>query len=122
MKNFRDLKVWHKAHSLALESYKATVAFPKQEMFGMTSQIRRVAVSIAANIAEGCRKRGNGEFQRFLNVATGSASELEYHFLLAHDLGLVDHPEYKRLTEAVVEVKRMLSALARKVEVERLAG
>ena len=82
MKDFRDLRVWEKAHQLALDSYKATNGFPKTEMFGMTSQIRRAAVSIAANIAEGCGKRGNGEFQRFLNIATGSASELEYHFLL----------------------------------------
>jgi len=71
MKNFRDLKVWHKAHLLALDSYKITSSFPRHEMFGMTSQIRRAAVSVAANIAEGCGKRGNGEFQRFLNVATG---------------------------------------------------
>lgn len=65
MKNFRDLRVWEKAHLLALESYKVTNDFPRAEMFGLTSQIRRAAVSIAANIAEGCGKRGNGEFQRF---------------------------------------------------------
>ncbi len=122
MKNFRDLQVWHKAHLLALDSYKATDSFPRQEMFGLTSQIRRAAVSIAANIAEGCGKRGNGEFQRFLNIAAGSASELEYHFLLARDLQLFDDLGYKRLNAAVVEVKRMLSALVRKVDAERLAG
>ena len=66
MKDFRDLDVWHKAHQLTLDAYRITASFPKQEMFGMTSQIRRAAVSIAANIAEGCGKRGNGEFQRFL--------------------------------------------------------
>jgi four helix bundle protein len=65
MKNFRDLQVWHKAHQLTLESYKATNGFPKQELFGLTSQIRRAAVSIAANIAEGCGKRGNGETGNF---------------------------------------------------------
>ena len=119
MKDFRDLKVWAKAHNLALDSYKATNEFPKAEMFGITSQIRRAAVSVAANIAEGCGKRGNGEFQRFLNIATGSASELEYHFLLARDLHLFDETAYKRLSMSVVEVKRMLSALARKVESER---
>lgn len=122
MKDFRDLQVWRKAHMLALYSYRETNRFPKQEMFGMMSQIRRAAVSIAANIAEGCGKRGNGEFQRFLNVATGSASELEYHFLLAHDLELFDELAYKRLNTAVIEVKRMLSALVRKVEAERLSG
>src|SRR6476659_3884172 len=122
MKNFRDLRVWERAHRLALYSYEATNGFPKAEMFGLTSQIRRAAVSIAANIAEGCGKRGNGEFQRFLNMAGGSASELEYHFLLAHDLRLLDDKAYSGLNDSVVEVKRMLAALARKVESERLAG
>ena len=122
MKNFRDLKVWEKAHLLTLDSYRVTNSFPRQELFGITSQIRRAAASIGANIAEGCGKRGNGEFQRYLNIAAGSASELEYHFLLAHDLRLLDTAAYARLDGAVVEVKRMLSALVRKIETERLAG
>jgi len=88
----------------------------------MTSQIRRCAASIAANIAEGCGKRGNGEFQRYLNVAAGSASELEYHFLLAHDLSLLGNTSYQQLNAGVVEVERMLASLVRKVEAERLVG
>lgn len=107
---------------LALDAYRSTTTFPKQEMFGLTSQTRRAAVSIAANIAEGCGKGGNGEFQRFLNIATGAASELEYHFLLAHDLRLIDDTSYKQLSHEVVEVKGMLAALARKIESERLAA
>ena len=91
-------------------------------MFGMTSQIRRAAVSIAANIAEGCGKRGNGELQRFLGMAAGSAGELEYDFLFAHDLRLVTGPEYGHLSTGVGEVKRMLACLLRKVDAERLAG
>lgn len=122
MKNFRDLQVWHKAHLLALESYRVTNGFPKQEMFGLTSQIRRAAVSVAANIAEGCGKRGNAEFQRFLGIATGSASELEYHFLLARDLQFLSQSVYERVNASVVEVKRVLSGLVRKIESERLAG
>lgn len=122
MKDFRNLKVWEKAHRLTLDSYKATGTFPKAEMFGLTSQVRRAAASIAANIAEGCGKRGHAEFQRFLNIATGSASELEYHFLLARDLLFLDEAVYQRLSVSVVEVKRMLSALVRKVEAERLAN
>ena len=122
MKNFRDLQVWHKAHELTLESYKATNGFPKQESFGLTSQIRRAAVSVAANIAECCGKRGNGEFQRFLGIAAGTASELEYHFLLAHDLNLIADLNYEQLNDGVVTVKRMLAALLRKVDAERLAG
>ena len=79
-------------------------------------------MSVAANIAEGCGKRGNGEFQRFLNIACGSASELEYHFLLARDLAFLSDPDYQNLNNSVVEVKRMLASLVRKVAAERLAG
>jgi len=122
MKDFRDLHVWQKAHSLTLSSYRATEAFPKAETYGLTIQIRRCAASIAANIAEGCGKRGNGEFQRFLNIACGSASELEYHFLLARDLAFLNEEDYRTLNSAVVEVKRMLASLAAKVEAERHGG
>ncbi len=122
MKNFRDLQVWHKAHSLTLASYRITNTFPKQEMYGLTSQIRRCAASVAANIAEGCGKRGNGEFYRFLNIALGSASELEHHFLLAYDLRSCQQESYKHLDHRVVEIKRMLASLACKVQADRLAG
>lgn len=122
MKDFRSMKVWEKAHLLALDSYKASDAFPRTEVFGLVSQIRRAAISIAANIAEGCGKRGNAEFQRFLNIAAGSASELEYHFLLARDLHFLDPELCERPKSATVEVKRMLAALVRKIEAERLAG
>jgi four helix bundle protein len=122
MKDFRDLVVWRKAHLLTLASYRATETFPKQEMNGLTAQIRRCAASIAANIAEGCGKHGNAEFQRFLNIAAGSASELEYHFLLSKDLGLMSEEGYGHLHNGVVEVKRMLASLTGKVNEERLAG
>lgn len=116
MKNFRNLIVWQKAHTLTLASYRGTAAFPKQEIYGLTSQIRRSSASIAANIAEGCGKRSNSEFQRFLQIATGSASELEYHFLLAKDLGFLGSEEYQLLAAAVTEVKKMLAGLIRKIE------
>ena len=122
MKNYRDLQVWHKPHSLTLASYRITNTFPKQEMYGLTSQIRRCAASVAANIAEGCGKRGNGEFYRFLNIALGSASELEYHFLLARDLSFVTEESYKHLDHRVVEINRVLASLACKVQTDRLAG
>ena len=111
-----------KAHRLTLAAYASTSTFPREEMYGLTNQIRRCAASIAANIAEGCGKRGNPEFQRFLNIATGSASELEYHFLLARDLGFLIDLDYTRLDNAVVEVKRMLVSLVRKVEEDRRTG
>jgi four helix bundle protein len=116
MKDFRDLLVWRKAHLLTLASYRATEMFPKQEMYGLTSQIRRCAASIAANIAEGCGKHGNAEFQRFLNIAASSGSELEYHFLLSRGLGFLTVERYEELHNGVVEVKRMLASLTRKVK------
>jgi four helix bundle protein len=97
MKDFRDLLVWRKAHLLTLTSYRATETFSKQEMYGLTAQVRRCAASIAANIAEGWGKHGNAEFQRFLNIAAGSGSELEYHFLLSRDLGFLSAERYEEL-------------------------
>jgi four helix bundle protein len=119
MKNFRDLIVWQKAHQLTLASYRNTARFPREEIYGLTSQIRRCSASIAANIAEGCGKRGNNEFQRFLHIATGSASELEYHFLLAKDLAFIADAEYQQLERSVVEVKKMLAGLIKKIETDR---
>ena len=119
MKDFRDLKVWEKAHQLTLAAYKMTASFPREELYGLTSQIRRCSASVAANIAEGCGKRSNSEFQRYLQIAAGSASGLEYHFLLAKDLKFVKESDYLRLDEGVCEVKRMLAALVRKVDLER---
>lgn len=119
MKDFRDLKVWEKSHELTLAAYEATATFPKQEMFGLVSQIRRCASSVPANIAEGCGRRRNGEFHRFLQIAMGSASELEYHLLLSRDLKFLDEQVYRPLNDRVEEIKRMLSSLARKVDGER---
>ena len=86
MQDFKKLKVWQKAHLLAVETYQATTAFPQDELYGLTSQIRRAGVSIPANIAEGCGREGSAEFNRFLQIAMGSIAELEYHFLLASEL------------------------------------
>jgi four helix bundle protein len=119
MKDFRDLKVWEKAHALALACYSVSASFPKHEVFGMVSQIRRASASIGANIAEGCGRGGNAEFQRFLQIALGSASELEYHFLLSRDLHFLDAETHDRVQANVVEVKRMLAGLIRKVDLER---
>ena len=121
MKDFRDLKVWEKAHEIALASYAMTANFPKHEVFGIVAQIRRAASSIGANIAEGCGRGGNAEFQRFLQMAMGSASELEYHFLLARDLGFLGAEVYEEMQAKVVEAKRMLAGLIRKVDAERRA-
>jgi four helix bundle protein len=122
VKDFRDLLVWRKAHVLTLDCYRISGTFPKYELYGVISQIRRAAASIGANIAEGCGKRSNGEFQRYLGIAAGSASELEYHLLLARDLEFLTPEQYESLDSAATEVKRMLAGLIRKVENERLAG
>ena len=119
MKDFRKLEVWERAHALTLSIYKATVNFPADERFGLTSQTRRCSASIGANIAEGCGKRGNGEFQRFLQIASGSASEVEYHLLLARDLGYLTEPAYLELMQRLTPLRRMLTSLIQKVEAER---
>jgi four helix bundle protein len=87
MKDFRDLKVWAKAHAVALGCYEITKTFPREEVFGLTSQFLRAGSSVGGNIAEGCGRRGNAELHRFLQIAMGSANELEYHLLLSRDLG-----------------------------------
>ena len=110
MKDFRDLKVWEKAHELTLACYAETMQFPKHEIFGLVSQIRRAASSIPANIAEGCGRRGNAELHRFLQIGMGSASELEYHLLLSRDLNFLDSNAHEALHNRVIEVKRMLAS------------
>jgi four helix bundle protein len=118
MRDFRQLKVWEKAHELTLAVYRATRTFPKEELFGLTSQIRRSCESIPANISEGCGRSGGAELARFLNIALGSASELEYHLLLSHGLGLLDGKAYGPLATDVVELKRMLTGFVRKLNVK----
>src|SRR5690348_3629107 len=119
MKDFRDLRVWQAAHQLTLAIYKMTAKFPREELYGLTSQIRRCSSSIAGNIAEGCGRRGNAELHRFLQIAAGSASELDYHLLLARDLHFLQEPEYRESAGLLLEVRRMLTSLSRKVDLER---
>jgi len=111
MQAFRDLKVWVKSHELCLEVYRATRSFPREEQYGLTRQLRRAAASIAAIIAEGCGRSGGNELRRYLEIAMGSASELEYHLLLGKDLDLLSDDSHLRLHNQVCEVKKMLTAL-----------
>ena len=115
MQDFRNLKVWENAHRLTLGVYAATSAFPQQEQYGLTSQIRRACSSIPANIAEGCGRIGDAELVRFLAIAMGSASELEYHLLLSRDLNFLADADYDRLAADTVAVKQMLASLIRKL-------
>ena len=119
MKDFRDLKVWEKAHKVTLEIYRITKQFPDDEKYGLVSQLRRCTASVPANIAEGCGKRGHGEFSRFLQIAAGSINELDYHLLLSRDLEYLGASDYQRLREDVIEIRKMLASLIRKVEAER---
>jgi len=119
LKDFRELKVWKKAHEMTLQSYRLTEIFPKHELFGLASQIRRCSSSIPANIAEGCGRVGNTELHRFLQIACGSASELEYHLLLARDLGYLSATDHGSAHKQLLEMKRMLVALTRKVGADR---
>jgi four helix bundle protein len=111
MQDFRKLEVWQKSHRLALNVYAITTDFPKTEIFGVTSQARRAAVSIAANIAEGSARRGDKEFARFLHISLGSASELEYFSILFGDLGLLKRDDATKIGADAAEIKRMLSGL-----------
>jgi four helix bundle protein len=110
MQNFRDLKVWGKAHGVTLDVYAATERFPPSERYGLTMQMRRATASVPANIAEGCVRGSDADFARFLQVALGSASELEYFALLARDLKLLPDADHERVLADIQEVKRMLTA------------
>ena len=108
--SFTDLVVWQKAHESALLIYSMTKQFPKDELFGLTSQFRRAGVSIAANIAEGYRRRGTKEKLRFYNIAQASLEECRYYFILSNDINYIDlsmHEEQKKLIETV---SRLLNA------------
>jgi four helix bundle protein len=115
MEDFKNLRVWAKAHELTLTVYQETRDFPKEEMYGLTSQMRRSAASVGANIAEGCGRRSDGEMRRFLQIARGSANELEYHFLLAKDLRLLQAADFADLEARVLEIQRMLASFAARV-------
>jgi four helix bundle protein len=111
VRDFKRLVVWEKAHALTLSAYRATQSFPRGELYGLTSQLRRAAASIPANVAEGYGRRGDAELAQFIGIALGSASELEYHLVLARDLGYIDAVVHEQLNSATLEVQRMLASL-----------
>ncbi|MCB1227635.1 MAG: four helix bundle protein [Verrucomicrobiales bacterium] len=116
MKDFRQLQVWQKAHEFVLALYSVTQQFPKDELYGLTSQIRRASVSIPSNIAEGCGRQGDPELARFCQIAMGSASEVEYQLMLAHDLHYINALDHERLSQQLTELKRMLNAFLQKLK------
>ncbi len=116
MQRFNDLKVWQRSHALALEVYRLTATFPDGERFGLISQLRRAAVSVPTNIAEGSKREWSQDYARFLNIAEGSLSEVEYLLLLSRDLGFLAADASTALQTEVEEIARMLYALRVKVE------
>jgi four helix bundle protein len=116
MRNYQDLQVWTKAHALTLKLYQLSRAFPREEIYGVTSQMRRAATSIGANLAEGCGRRTSNELARFVRIAMGSASELDYHLLLCHDLGFLKAEDFRKTSKDLTEVRKMMTSFLRSIE------
>ena len=117
MQNFRELHVWAEAHALVLETFRATQRLARERQGSLCSQIRRAAMSIPANVAEGCGRQGRRELARFVEIALASATELEYHLLLARDLGLIESAPHVALEERTIRVKRMLTVFLKRLRV-----
>jgi len=118
MKDFRELKVWKKAHNSTLKIYKNTKNFPERELHGLTSKIRRSCASVPTNIAEGCGRSGDTELNRFLNIAMGSANELEYLLLLSNELNLLSSSDYEEVSKEIMKIKRMLAGFIKKLKAD----
>ena len=116
MQDFRNLEVWSRAHQLTLRIYQLSDRFPRSEMFGLSAQLRRASASVATNLAEGCG-RTQPEFGRFVQIAFGSACEVEYQLLLAKDLGFVSIGDYERTINELIRLKRMLNSLLRRLQI-----
>lgn len=116
MRDFHQLQIWQRSHKLTLAIYKATNRFPREEVYGLTSQLRRAISSVPTNICEGCGRKTNADFARFLQISVGSASEVEYELLLAHDLNYLTDNEYDNFNKEIVEIRKMLNNFIKKLE------
>ena len=116
MRNFQKLEGWRKSHELTLAIYRLTPAFPSNERYGLTSQLQRASASIGANLAEGCGRETDADYNRFVHMASGSACEVEYHLILARDLSLISRETYDQLNSDINEIKRMLCGLTHYLE------
>ncbi len=121
LRDFKKLDIWHEAHQLTLKVYKETRSFPKEEIYGLTSQLRRAVVSIPNNIAEGCGRNSKKELNNFLNISMGSSSEVEYLLLLAHDLNYLQN-EYFGLNKLLVKMRKMLNTFMQQIKQDIAAG
>lgn len=118
MKDFRQLKIWNESHKLALDIYSITNKFPKEELFGLTSQLRRAVLSIPTNIAEGCGRGSDSDFSRFLQISFGSASEVDYLIQFSFDIKYLSIDDYQKLNQHVIEIKKSIAALMKKIKSE----
>ncbi|WP_420603363.1 four helix bundle protein [Flagellimonas sp.] len=116
MVDYRNYKVWQKAHLLVIEVYQMTDTFPKKEQFGLVSQINRAVVSIPTNIAEGCGRETQKELIRFLYISSGSAHELEYLVMLSKELNFINQEHFNMLSPKIEEIKKMLASLINKIK------
>jgi len=105
------LEVWEKAHKLTLQLYQRSRTFPKEEFYGLTSQLRRSMMSVGANLAEGCGRQTTPELARFVRIAMGSASEVDYHLLLARDFDYLQSDEHQELSQELARIRKMLASL-----------
>jgi four helix bundle protein len=115
MGNFRTTRAWQRAHCLALHVYRSTTTFPNRERYGLTAQIRRAAVSVISNIAEGFGRKNDKELARFLSIARGSVRELESQFILSRDLGYLGRSDWRELDAEAQEVSRILNGLIQRI-------
>ena len=122
MRNYEDLEVWQKSHTLTVRLYRVTECFPRSELFGLTSQIRRASGSIGANLAEGCGRWGDGDLARFVQIAMGSASELQNHLRLAKDLGFLPAEEHANVVKSLQSIRQMLTAFLQTLKGRRRAS
>ena len=120
MQDFRKLKIWERSHHLTLELYTVTASFPDGERYGLTSQIRRAAASVPVNIAEGAGRNTPADFARFLSIASGSASELHYHLILAHDLNLIHSDTFVKLEDELVQIRRMIGVFMTRLKTNQV--
>jgi len=116
MKNFKELLIWQRSHQLVLEIYLVTKSFPKEELFGLTSQMRRSSASIPTNIAEGCGRNSDAEMSRFLVIAQGSATELEYQIILSKDLSYLSLETFNKLSLELTEIRKMINTFMQKIK------
>ncbi len=116
MRDYKSLSFWKKSHELAKEIYFITHHFPKNELYGITSQLRRAILSIPTNIAEGCGRQSRNELKRFLIIASGSAAEVEYLLFFAWEIDLIKKEQYEQLNQQILEIKKTLTSYKNKIE------